>query len=176
MARLTMPGRDKHGIDYGELDLEGLVRFLIDTGNASLESKIPDREPLQWAVDKLGKFCAAIKAVDQSNHLSPAHKRAARRSLVLGALAAAFEIGSHGTVSKNTDGYIKAVVTAPGRSKLAEKREPSDKRIREAIQEAEKKYPPGFRGRMTAIDNEVVHKVGGSAKTASRHRKKMRTR
>ena len=54
-------------------------------------------------------------------------------------------------------------------------REPSDKRIREAIREAEKKYPPGFRGRMTAIDNEVVHKVGGSAKTVSRHRKNLRT-
>ncbi len=108
--------------DAGEdwTELENFVRMLIDTGNASLESKIPDREPLQWPVDKLGKFCAAIEAVEQSNHLSPAHKRAARRSLVLGALAAAFEIGSHGTASKNT----KAVGTAAGRSKTAEKREP----------------------------------------------------
>jgi hypothetical protein len=154
--------------DAGEdwTELENFVRMLIDTGNASLESKIPDREPLQWAVDKLGKFCAAIEAVEQSNHLSPAHKRAARRSLVLGALAAAFEIGSHGTASKNTEVYIKAVGTAPARSKAAENRKPFQK----ALAEAEKACPPG-KGQVKAI----ARMLNVATKTVSRHRKKMRT-
>jgi hypothetical protein len=147
-------------------ELETFVRVLIDTGNASLESKIPDREPLQWAVDKLGKFCAAIEAVEQSNHLSPAHKRDARRSLVLGALAAAFEIGSHGTASKNTEGYIKAIGTAAGRSKAAENRKPFQK----ALAEAEKACPPG-KGQVKAI----ARKLNVATKTVSRYRKNLRT-
>jgi hypothetical protein len=52
------------GIDYGELDLEGFVRFVINTGIESLQSKIPDREPLQWAVDKLDDFCVALEALE----------------------------------------------------------------------------------------------------------------
>jgi hypothetical protein len=153
--------------DAGEdwTELENFVRMLIDTGNASLESKIPDREPLQWAVDKLGSFCAAIEAVEQSHHLSPAHKRAARRSLVLGALAAAFEIGSHGTASKNTEDYIKAIGTAAGRAAAAEKHAPDELRIQKAIAEAEK---AGGRGWKKAIAREL----SVSARTVSRHLKK----
>jgi hypothetical protein len=159
--------------DAGEdwTELENFVRMLIDTGNASLESKIPDREPLQWALDKLGKFCAAIEAVEQSNHLSPAHKRAAKRSLVLGALAAAFEIGSHGTASKNTEVYIKAVGTAPARSTAAKNREPDNERIRQAIAEAEKDYPPDRRGNI----KRIAQKAGIDPRTVRRHRKKKRT-
>jgi hypothetical protein len=168
--------------DAGEdwTELENFVRMLIDAGNASLESKIPDREPLQWAVDKLGKFCAAIEAVEHSNHLSPAHKRAARRSLVLGALAAAFEIGSYGTVSENTEGYIKAAGTAPARSTAAENHEPQLELMTKLITTAEKLYPLG-RGHATAVDNHVrveMKKLGYDVceETVSRRRRKMLTR
>jgi hypothetical protein len=120
------------GIDYGELDLEGLVRFLIDTANTSLESKIDDREPLQWAVGKLSRFCAAIEALEQSG-FSPAQKRAARRSLISRALAAAFEIGSLATESKNTVSVIKHRGTTPARAERSRLKQESDRILSEIV-------------------------------------------
>jgi hypothetical protein len=121
------------GVDYGELDLEGFVRFLIDTGNASLESKIPDRKPLQWAIGKLSRFCAAFEALEQSGFISPTHKRAATRSLILGALAATFEIGSHGTESENTVSVIKHRGTAPARAGRSRLKQATDRILSEIV-------------------------------------------
>ena len=70
---------------------------------------------------------------------------------------------------------IEAEGTVAGRSKVAQQQELIDKRLREIIAEAEKVYPPGRRGRKTAIDSYVAEKMKVSEKTASRHRKKMRT-
>jgi hypothetical protein len=113
--------------DAGEdwTELETFVRVLIDTGNASLESKvkIPDREPLQWAIDKLSRFCAAFEAIEQS-HANYPHKAVIRRSLVRSALAAAYEIGQHGTISANTK-------RAAAEAKAEEMREAGGKQLQD---------------------------------------------
>jgi hypothetical protein len=145
-----------YGIGYGELDLERFIRFLIDTGNDSLEDEtLPDRKTLQHAVDRLGQLHHTL---DETGGLSPAQ-------LFLLAVYA-FEIGAHGTASKNTEGYIRAVDTAAGRSKMAEKHAPDELRIQKAIAEAEKKA--GGRGWKKTIAREL----SVSAKTVSRHLKK----
>jgi hypothetical protein len=153
-------------------DLQFFIRFLRKTGEGSLKAKfdLPEREALQRAVQKLDPCAKSLIGIIEKSGIPEDVQEVALHNL-WSALASAFTIGSEGTRSRNT----KAMGTAAGRSKAAEKREPGDKRIREAIREAEKKYPPGFRGRMTAIDNDVVHKVGVSAKTVKRHRDKMQT-
>jgi hypothetical protein len=126
--------------------------------------------------DDLDRALASLRSIDELvkiiGELSYTHVQTHALHQLWAVIGAAFAIGSR-AVKNPVSGKLG---TAPGRSKLAEKRKPSDKRIREAIREAEKNYPPGFRGRMTAIDNDVVHKVGVSAKTVSRHRKNLRTR
>jgi hypothetical protein len=148
-----------YGIGYGELDLERFIRFLIDTGNASLEDEtLPDRKTLQHAVDRLGQLHHTL---DETGGLSPAQ--------LFWLAVHAFEIGSLGTVSKNTENYIKAVGTAAGRSRAAQTREPADRKMREAIFKHEK---IGKRG----LAKRVAKELGVNPKTVSRHQKKMRTR
>ena len=64
------------------VELEDFVQLLIDTGNASLGSEIdlPNREALQRAVDKLGKLCATIKAIETRRRYAAIRTTANTRS------------------------------------------------------------------------------------------------
>jgi hypothetical protein len=157
-------------------DLRFFIRFLRKTGEGSLKAKfdLPERELLQARVQKLGPCAESLIGIIEKSGIPEDAKWVALHNL-WSVLASAYIIGSEGTISENTKVAINYLDTADMREAKDRHREPSDKRIREAIREAEKKYPPGFRGRMTAIDNDVVHKVGVSARTVSRHRKNLRT-
>jgi hypothetical protein len=142
------------------VDLKTTIQFITDTGEASLKTRgLPDRERLLWAVRLLPYAAEEV--------LDVATDEERERALRL-ALLHAFTIGSYGTRSDNT----KSVGTASGRSKAAEKREPDTERIRQAIAEAEKIYPPDCHGNI----KRIAKHVGVDAKTVSRYRKKMRTR
>jgi hypothetical protein len=152
-------------------EVQDFVRFLREIGEASLKTKnLPEREALQWGMQRLGPCAMSLIGIIERSGIPKDMQKAAQLDL-LRALAAAFEIGSHGTVSENTAGYVKAVVTAPGRSKAAEKREPSDKLMQETIAKYEQLFPPGRRG----LAKRVAKDLGVHPRTVSRHRKKMRT-
>jgi|KBSMisStaDraftv2_1062788.scaffolds.fasta_scaffold2998952_1 hypothetical protein len=93
----------------------------------------------------------------------------------------AYAIGSHGTVSENTEVHVEAIGTAAGRSKAAEKRALYLADLEKCIAEAEKTCRLPGRGLATFIGNEAIElmrkKFGRnvSTKTVSRHRNKMRT-
>jgi hypothetical protein len=156
-------------------DVQDFVRFLRETGEASLKTKnLPEREALQWGMQRLGPCAMSLIGIIERSGIPKDMQKAAQLDL-LRALAAAYEIGSHGTVSKNTEVYIKAAGTLAGRRERAEKRAPADQRIREAITEAAKgcPLPPRRRGRLTWIDGEAAHQLRMKVTTVTSHRKKM---
>jgi hypothetical protein len=152
-------------------DLQFFIRFLTKTGKGSLAAKgeLPAREELEQAVQTLPPCARSLIGIIERSGV-PDHAREVALHNLWSALASAYTIGSEGTRSRNA----RAVGTATARKKAKLKREPSDKQMREAIREAEKKYPSG-RGRSTAINFDVAHKMKVSEKTVRRHRKKMRT-
>ena len=94
-------------------EVQDFVRFLRETGEGSLETKnLPERETLKRAVDKLGhSIDAVVDTIERSSGLHELVREHALLSL-WEALYSAYAIGSHGTVSENTEVYIKAVGTA----------------------------------------------------------------
>jgi hypothetical protein len=157
--------------------VQDFVRFLRETGEASLKTKnLPEREALQWGVQRLGPCAMSLIGIIERSGIPRDMQKAAQLDLVR-ALAAAYEIGSHGTVSKNTEVYVKAVGAASARRERAEKLEPGHKRMQQAITEATKRcpLPPSRRGRLTWIDQEAAHKLNMKVSTVTRHRKKMLT-
>jgi hypothetical protein len=146
-------------------EVQDFVRFLRETGEGSLETKnLPERETLKRAVDKLGH---SVNEVVNVIERSVSHEHAREHALhsLWGALYSAYAIGSYGTVSENTEVYVKAVGTAAGRTAAAEKHAPDELRIQKAIAEAEK---AGGRGWKKAIARDL--RV--NAKTVSRYLKK----
>jgi hypothetical protein len=116
--------------------LQDLIERLVGTGKASLEAglKLPEREALRHATAHLGPCTKSLIGIIEESGISPGMQKAALLSL-WGALEDAFMIGSQGTVSENTKKYIKAVGTAAGRSKAAEKREPQLELMAKLIRE-----------------------------------------
>jgi hypothetical protein len=142
-------------------EVQDFVRFLRETGEASLETKnLPERKTLQRAVDRLDHSTSAvIDAIESSG--SYEHAREHALLSLWGALYSAYAIGSHGTVSENT----KAVGTAAGRATAAEKHALDELRIQKAIAEAEKAGGRGWK-------KTIARELSVSAKTVSRHLKK----
>lgn len=157
-------------------DLRFFIRFLRKTGEGSLKAKfdLPERDLLQRRVQILPPCAESLIGIIEESGIPEEAKWVALHNL-WSVLASAYIIGSEGTVSKNTERYIKASGTAPGRSRLAEKRAPADQRIREAITEAAKScpLPPGRRGRLTWIDGEAAHQLEMKMTTVTSHRKKL---
>jgi hypothetical protein len=161
-------------------DLRFFIRFLRKTGEGSLKAKfdLPEREALQRAVQKLDPCAKSLIGIIEGSGIPEADRWVALHNL-WSVLASAYIIGSEGTVGKNTEVYIKALGTAPGRSKAAEKREPQLELMTKLIATAEKACPPG-RGHATTVDNDVrveMKKLGYDVceETVSRLRRKMPT-
>ncbi len=121
--------------------------------------------------DNLDRALASLRSIDELvkiiGELPYTHVQTHALHQLWAVIGAAFVIGSR-AVKNPVSG---TVVTAPGRSKAAEKREPDNERIRQAIAEAEKIYPPDRRGNI----KRIAQKAGIDPKTVRRHRKKMRT-
>jgi hypothetical protein len=153
-------------------DLRFFIRFLRKTGEGSLKAKfdLPEREALQRAVQKLDPCAKSLIGIIEESGIPEDVQEVALHNL-WSVLGSAYMIGSEGTVGKNTEVYIKAVGTAPARSTAAKNREPDNERIRQAIAEAEKIYPPDRRGNI----KRIAQKAGIDPRTVRRHRKKKRT-
>jgi len=152
-------------------EVQDFVRFLRETGEASLETKnLPERKTLQRAVRRVGPCVESLIFIIENSGIPEDVQEVALLNL-WSALASAYMIGSQGTVSENTEVYIKVVGTAPARSTAAKNREPDNERIRQAIAEAEKIYPPDRRGNI----KRIAQKAGINPRTLRRHRKKKRT-
>jgi hypothetical protein len=125
--------------------------------------------------DDLGRALASLRSIDELvkiiGELPYTHVQTHALHQLWAVIGAAFVIGSR-AVKNPVSGKV---VTAPGRSRLAEKRAPADQRIREAITEAAKScpLPPRRRGRLTWIDGEAAHQLRMKVTTVTSHRKKL---
>jgi hypothetical protein len=82
----------------------------------------------------------------------------------------AYAIGSHGTVSENTEVHVEAIGTAAGRSKAAEKRALYLADLEKCIAEAEKTCRLPGRGRAT-FNRQRGHRADEEEVRAKREHK-----
>jgi hypothetical protein len=127
-----------------------------------------ERDDLNRALNSLRSIDELVKIIGE---LPYTHVQTHALHQLWAVIGAAFVIGSR-AVKNPVSGKVG---TAPGRSKLAEKRAPAGQRIREAITEAAKScpLPPRRRGRLTWIDGEAAHQLKMKVTTVTSHRKKM---
>jgi hypothetical protein len=127
-----------------------------------------ERDDLNRALDSLRSIDELVKIIGE---LPYAHARAHALHQLWAVIGASFVIGSR-AVKNPVSGKVG---TAPGRSRLAEKRAPADQHIREAITKAAKScpLPPRRRGRLAWIDGEAAHQLKMKVTTVTSHRKKM---
>ena len=162
-------------------EVQDFVRFLRETGEASLETKfdLPERDLLQRRVQILGPCAESLIGIIEKSGIPEETREVALHNL-WSVLMSAYIIGSEGTISENTKVAIKYLDAANMREAKVRHREPSDKRMQVTIAEAEKNCPPG-RGHATAVVQQVIsdmkkhYGVTVSDKTVTRRRKKMGT-
>jgi len=137
---------------------QSFIRFLKKTGEGSLKAKfsLPQRARLQRAVDNLDHSTSAV--IDAIERLQWDHERKHVLHALWSALACAYMIGSEGTISDNTIAFAANDRAAKMRDAKSRKSEPYNKRIEQAIAEAQKRFPPGRRGRTKAVDSYVAEK------------------
>jgi hypothetical protein len=100
MAQLTPEDIGSETFTDVRLELEQFIEFLMETGKDSLKAKIPDKRELHRAATTLGIATGAVVSV-----INQSESREVRNAALVNlwsALASAFVIGSHGTLSDNS--------------------------------------------------------------------------